>query len=84
MAHDVVILECPRTPQSEVWARSYGVLSGAQPKTTPSSVSAVVRDSTAQGVTPGSPDAWEGHNSVNTCLNGASEESIGVYAKSKC
>ena len=31
MAHGVVILECPRTPQSEVWARSYGVLSGALP-----------------------------------------------------
>ena len=29
MAHGVVILECPRTPQLEVWARSYGVLSGA-------------------------------------------------------
>ena len=29
MAHGVVILECPRTPQSEVWARCYGVLSGA-------------------------------------------------------
>ena len=28
MAHGVVILECPRTPQLEVWARSYGVLSG--------------------------------------------------------
>ena len=32
MAHDVVILECPRTPQSKVWARSYGVLSGVLPK----------------------------------------------------
>ena len=32
MAHGVVILECPRTPQSEVWARSYGVLSGALPR----------------------------------------------------
>ena len=29
MAHGVVILECPRTPQLEVWIRSYGVLSGA-------------------------------------------------------
>ena len=27
MARGVVILECPRTPQSELWARSYGVLS---------------------------------------------------------
>ena len=32
MAHGVVILECPRTPQSEMWARSYGVLSGALPR----------------------------------------------------
>ena len=52
--------------------------------TAPSSVSAVVRDSTPQGVTPGSPDSLEGRNSVNTCSNGASEESIGIYAKSRC
>ena len=32
MAHGVVILECPRTPQLEVWARSYGVLNGAMPR----------------------------------------------------
>ena len=32
MAHGVVILECSRTPQSEVWARSYGVLSGVLPR----------------------------------------------------
>ena len=32
MAHGVVILECPRIPQSEVWARSYEVLSGALPR----------------------------------------------------
>ena len=32
MAHGVVILECPRTPQLEVWARSYEVLSGVLPK----------------------------------------------------
>ena len=44
----------------------------------------VVRDSTPQGVTPGSHDSLEGHNSVNTCLNGASEESIGIYVKSRC
>ena len=31
MAHGVIILECPRTPQLEVWARSYGVLNGALP-----------------------------------------------------
>ena len=52
--------------------------------TAPSSVSAVVRDSTPQGVTPGSPDSLEGHNSVNTCSSGASEESIGIYAKIRC
>ena len=32
MARGVVILECPRIPQSEVWARSYGVLNGALPR----------------------------------------------------
>ena len=47
-------------------------------------VSVVVRDSTAQGVTPGSPDSLEGRNSVNSCLNGASEKSIDIYAKSRC
>ena len=52
--------------------------------TAPSSMSAVVRDSAPQGVTPGSPDSLEGRNSVNTCSNGASEESIGIYAKSRC
>ena len=52
--------------------------------TAPSCVSAVVRDSTPQGVTPGSPDSLEGRNSVATCSNGASEESIGIYAKSRC
>ena len=31
MAHGGVILECPRTLQSEVWVRSYGVLSGVLP-----------------------------------------------------
>ena len=78
MAHDVVILECLRTPQSEVWARSYGVLSGARCLgTVPSYVSAVVRDNTPQRVTLGSPDSLEGHNSRNTFPNGASEESIG-------
>ena len=40
-----------------------------------------MRDSTAQGVTPGSLEAWEGYNSVNTCLNGASEESISIYTR---
>ena len=52
--------------------------------TAPSSVSVVVRDSTPLGVTLGSPDSLEGRNSVNTCSNGASEEPIGIYAKSRC
>ena len=52
--------------------------------TAPSSMSVVVRDSTPQGVTSGSPDSLEGRNSVNTCSNGASEESIDIYAKSRC
>ena len=52
--------------------------------TAPSSVSVVVRDSTLQGVTPGSPDSLEGRNLVNTCSNGASEEPIGIYANSRC
>ena len=43
-----------------------------------------MRESTAQGVTPESPDSLEERNSVNSCLNGASEESIGIYAKSRC
>ena len=51
--------------------------------TAPSSVSTVVRDSTPQGVTPGSPDSLEGRNLVITCSNGASKESIGIYAKSR-
>ena len=52
--------------------------------TASSSVSAVVRDNRAQGVTPRSPKAWEGRNQVNTYSNGASEKSIGIYAKSRC
>ena len=43
-----------------------------------------MRNNTAKGVTPRSPKAWEGRNLVNTCLNGASEESIGINAKIKC
>ena len=42
-----------------------------------------MRDNTVQGVTPSSPESLEGHNLVNTCPNGASEESIGIYAKSR-
>ena len=52
--------------------------------TAPSSVSAVVRDSTPQGVMPGSPDSLEGRNTVDTCSNGASEKPICIYAKSRC
>ena len=51
--------------------------------TAPNSVSVVMRDSTPQGVTPKSPDSLEGRNSMNTCSNGASEESIGIYAKNR-
>ena len=46
--------------------------------------SAVVRDGTVQGVTPRSLKSLEGRNLVNTCSNGASEDSIGIYAKSRC
>ena len=84
MPRGVVILECPRTPQSEVWARSYGVLSGALPRD-----SAQLRECYGEGQhsprsDARSPEAWEGRNSVNTYSNGASEESIGIYAKSRC
>ena len=43
-----------------------------------------MRDSIAQGVTPTSLESLEGRNSVHTCWNGASEESIDIYTKSKC
>ena len=43
-----------------------------------------MKDSTAQGVSPGNSKAWEGHNLVNTCSNGASEESITIYTKNRC
>ena len=46
--------------------------------------SVVVRDNVVQRVTPGSPESLEGRNSVNNCPNGASEESIGIYSKSRC
>ena len=52
--------------------------------TVPSCVSVVVRDSTPQGVMPGSPDSLEERNSVDTCSNGANEDSIGINAKSRC
>ena len=43
-----------------------------------------MKDNIAQGVMPRSPEAWERRNSVSTCLNGASEKSINIYAKSRC
>ena len=43
-----------------------------------------MRDNTPQGVTLGSPNSLEECNLVNTCSNGASEESIGIYAKNRC
>ena len=46
--------------------------------------SVVVRDSTVQGVMPGSPESLEGRNSIDTCPNGAIDESISIYAKSRC
>ena len=33
---------------------------------------------------PKSLEAWEERNPMNTCSNGANEESIGIYAKSRC
>ena len=53
-------------------------------ETAPNIESAVVRNITVQGVTPRSPKSLEGRNLVNNCPNGASEEFIGIYAKSKC
>ena len=47
-------------------------------------MSAVVRDNIAQGVMPGSPEAWKEHNSMNTYSNGVIEESINIYTKSRC
>ena len=32
----------------------------------------------------GSPESLKGRNLVNTSPNGASKESIGIYAKSRC
>ena len=54
MARGVVILECPRTPQSEVWARSYGVLNGALPRD-----SAQQCECCGEGQHTPRSDAWE-------------------------
>ena len=53
-------------------------------RTAPNTGSVVVRDSTVQGVMPRSPEFLKGRNLVYICPNGASEESIGIYAKSRC
>ena len=47
-------------------------------------VEALSRDSAGLGRSPGSPDSSEGHNSLDTCPNGTSEVSIGIYATSRC
>ena len=60
MARGVVILECPRTPQSEVWARSYGVLNGALPRDSAQLCECCGEGQHTQGVTPGSPDSFGG------------------------
>ena len=52
--------------------------------TTPNTRRAVVTDNTVQGVTPMSPESLEGRNPVNICPNGACEESIDTYTKSRC
>ena len=49
-----------------------------------SSVSAVMKDITAQGVKPRSPKALEERNSVNMYSNRASDESISIYPKNRC
>ena len=43
----------------------------------------MARDITVQGMMLGSPESLEGRNSLNTCPNGASEESIDIYTKIK-
>ena len=77
IAYDVRILECSRTPQSEVWAWKYGILSGALPW-----------DITLEHQWHGSGfrdcQSFNMHNFLDFCLNGASEVSIGIYGKSKC
>ena len=52
--------------------------------TMPNTRSAMVRNNNAHGMMPETSKAWEGHNSLNTCLDEASEESIAIYAKSRC
>ena len=52
--------------------------------TTSSTGSAMVRDSKVQRVMLGSSKFLEGHEPLSICPNGASEESIGIYAKNRC
>ena len=54
MVRGVVILECPRIPQSEVWTRNYGVLSGALPRD-----SAQLCECCGEGQQSPGSDAWE-------------------------
>ena len=84
MAHGVVILECPRTPQSGVWARIYGVLSEALPRDSTQLCECCGEGQHSRGSDARESEAWEGRNSLITCPNGVSEESIGIYVKSKC
>ena len=70
----------PRNPSiggvgKKLWGFKWGATYGQRP---------ALKDSTAQGMMPESPKAWEGSNSVNTYSNGASEEFIGIYAKNRC
>ena len=73
----------PKTPQLELWARSVGILNGALPRD-----HAQLCEWCGKGHhNPGS-DAREsqslgGHYSVNTCQNGANEESININAKNR-
>ena len=62
---------------TSIGARSYEVLNVLN-EALPSTKNVVVKDNTAKGVTPKSPKFWEGRNSLNTCSNGANEESIGI------
>ena len=84
MAHDIRILECSRHLNQKCEQEVMRIFVGRCLGTMPNTGSVVVRDGTVQRVTPGSPESLEGRNSVNTCWNGASEESIGVYAKIRC
>ena len=57
MADGVVILECPETPQLEVWARNYGVLSVALPRD-----NAQLYECSSERHHNPKSDAWESQN----------------------